>query len=108
MGALADSKAERVAAKQVAVTELVRRLTPVADMLGGRFVLFGSAARNELRYDSDIDLLLDFPDAASTQEAWRLAEDVCADLQLPRDIMPLSWCSKEFLDHVLKEARAIP
>jgi predicted nucleotidyltransferase len=70
---------------------------------GGRFLLYGSAARGEIRFDSDIDLLVDFP-ADSESEAWRLAEDVCAAHGMEANIMPLAWCTPRFIAHVLPQA----
>ncbi len=50
----------------------------VARRHGGRYLLYGSLARGEARRDSDVDLLVDFP-AEFEAEAWRQAEDACAE-----------------------------
>ncbi len=42
------------------ITELVRRITEVANPL--RIILFGSAAREEMQPDSDLDVLVVVPD----------------------------------------------
>jgi predicted nucleotidyltransferase len=41
---------------------LCPELASLGGELGGHFLLYGSAARGDLRDDSDVDLLLDFPD----------------------------------------------
>lgn len=105
---LAERKAAEVAAKAAAVDELRRTLGDRAREIGGRYVLYGSAARGELRWNSDVDLLLDFPDGDATAAAWGFAEDECARLGLDCDIRPLAWCEPRFLDHVLPEARSLP
>lgn len=105
---LAERKAAAVAAKVAAVEAVRLELGPVANSLGGRFLLFGSAARDELRYDSDVDLLLDFPDEATTSAAWSAAEQACAKHKLSHDIMPVSWCKDAFLQHVLPQSKPIP
>ncbi|MBC8129227.1 MAG: nucleotidyltransferase domain-containing protein [Rhizobiaceae bacterium] len=61
-----------------------------ARRLGGRYLLYGSAAKGTMTFDSDIDLLLDFPDETEA-EAWRAAESACVALGMEYDIMPLKW-----------------
>ncbi len=105
---LAERRAAEAAAKVAAVHELRRTLGERAQEIGGRYVLYGSAARGELRWNSDVDLLLDFPDGDATTAAWGFAEDECARLGLDYDIRPLAWCEPRFLDHVLPGARSLP
>ncbi|MGA9010903.1 MAG: nucleotidyltransferase domain-containing protein [Acetobacteraceae bacterium] len=66
---------------------------------GGRFLLFGSAARGQMRFDSDVDILADFPPDA-LDDAWNFAERACWDRHLEPDITPLSWCKGRFRDRV--------
>ena len=101
---LADRKAAAVAAKAAALARLRPVLQDHARRLGGRFLLYGSAARGELRHGSDIDLLLDFPGDDATKAAWDAAEQACAGLDLDCDIRPLRWCGARFLQHVLPGA----
>lgn len=55
---------------------------------GGRFIIFGSFARGEVKLGSDIDVIVDFPpDAAG--EARLFLETLCCDADLPLDcLMP--------------------
>ena len=101
---LPQRKAEAAAAKAAALDRLRLVLAEAARGLGGRFSLYGSAAKGKLRHDSDIDLLLDFPDDASTTAAWDAAERECASLGLECDARPLAWCSAGFQQHVLPGA----
>lgn len=105
---LAERRAAEVAAKVAAVDELRRTLGERAREIGGRYVLYGSAARGELRWNSDVDLLLDFPDGDATTAAWDFAEDECARLGLDCDIRSIVMCEQRFLDHVLPEAKSLP
>ena len=105
---LAERKASAVAAKTAAVDALVSTLGNRAREIGGRYILYGSAARGELRWDSDVDLLLDFPNRDATAAAWGFAEDECVRLGLDCDIRPIAMCEPRFLDHVLPEARSLP
>ena len=104
---LPERKAAKVAALEAAVTTLSHALTTYAKGAGGRFLLYGSAARNELRHDSDVDLLLDFHDHASTSDAWTFAEEECARLGLVCDILPIIACKQRFLDHILVDAQPL-
>lgn len=98
---------ERKAAQRDAIAQAVADLRPAlaeyARRHGGRFLLYGSAARGGLRHDSDVDLLVDFPDAEQSA-AWRFAEQACWDRGVTPDIRPFGWCSAEFLAHVLPDA----
>jgi predicted nucleotidyltransferase len=82
------------------------RLLSYARETGGRYLLYGSLARKEARYDSDVDLLLDFPPEFEG-EAWRVAEDICAELGIEHDIKPIAWCDKSFVARILPRARVI-
>ena len=102
---LARRKADAAAAKADAVDRLRQTLAAAAQRLGGRYLLYGSAARGVLRHDSDVDLLLDFP--GDPAAAWDAAESACAALGLPCDIRPLAWCDARFLQHVLPGAEPL-
>lgn len=90
-------------------TEADQRRRPVADLRGvladyaraqgGRFLLFGSAARGTMRYDSGVDILVDFADEG-LHAAWAFAEYACWDRKLDPDIMPYGWCKPGFLARV--------
>ena len=101
---------ERKAAEAVRRTEAVATLLPVlagyARAHGGRFLLFGSAARGQMKFHSDVDLLLDFPDGRLT-DAWNFAETVCWDLGLEPDLLPYRWCKPAFLDHIRPDVIAL-
>jgi predicted nucleotidyltransferase len=103
---LAERKAARVAEIRRTLAALRARLAEYAQAHGGRFLLYGSAARDEVRYDSDVDLVLDFPSEAE-DAAWTFAEEACWELKLEPDIMPASWCKPAFLERVRKEAVTI-
>ena len=105
---LKERDAAALAAKTAAIDSLKSELADIARMFGGRFLLFGSAARDELRPDSDVDLLLDFPDETTTTAARTAAEAACGRRRLEHDILPVSVCDRVFLQHVMKHAKPIP
>jgi len=103
---LAERKAAEAARRQAAMEALVPVLAAYAQAQGGRFLLYGSAARGTMKHDSDVDLLLDFPEA-KLGKAWNFAETACSDRALEPDLMPYGWCRKVFLDHVAPDLRVI-
>lgn len=104
---LPERKAAKVAALTAAVATLSDALANYAKGAGGRFLLYGSAARGELRHDSDVDLLLDFGDHERTSAAWTFAEEECARLGLACDILPIIACTPRFLDHIMVDAKVL-
>jgi hypothetical protein len=90
-----------------AVSAICDDLLTYARRHGGRYIVHESSARNALRHDSDLDLLVDFPEAALA-DAWRFAEAACGRRDVPFDIMPLSWCSEGFLRRIASTARSLP
>jgi predicted nucleotidyltransferase len=94
-----ERKAIEVARRQAAVAELVPLLRAYATAHGGRFLLYGSAARGTMHYNSDVDIIVDFPEE-SRGAAWDYAESECARLRLPPDITYLAWCGPGFLAHI--------
>ena len=96
---LAERKAAEAGRSRLAGADLRAVLTVYARAHGGRFLLFGSAARGEMRYDSDVDILLDFPRDA-LDDAWSFAEHACWDRRLNPDITPFSSCKGRFRERV--------
>ena len=103
---LAERKAAEAARKQSAVAELRAVLAAYARAHGGRFLLFGSAARDTLRFDSDVDILVDFPEPAR-HDASSFAENACWDRNLDPDIMPYGWCKPKFLAHIEPDVQVL-
>ncbi len=103
---LAQRKEAKVAAIRGAIEDLRGDLAAYARAHGGRFLLYGSAASGDLRHDSDVDLLVDFPEAAAS-DAWRFAEEACWRLGLEPDIRPLAWCRPGFVERIRPQAVAL-
>ena len=103
---LPERKAAEAERRRRAVDDLRSALAAYARDHGGRFLLFGSAARGDMRYDSDVDLLVDFPPDA-VDDAWNYAERACWDRRLEPDIMSDAWCRPEFLAHIEPDIEVI-
>jgi predicted nucleotidyltransferase len=103
---LSERKAAEAERRRGAVAELREARAAYAREHGGRYLLFGSAARREMRCDSDVDILVDFlPDALD--EAWNFAERACWDRRLEPDIIPFAWCKGRFRDRVTPDLQVV-
>jgi predicted nucleotidyltransferase len=103
---LAERKAAEAERRQSAVDAMRPALAAYAREHGGRFLLFGSAARGQMRFDSDVDILVDFPPDA-LDDAWNFAERACWARHLEPDITPLSWCKGRFRDRVTPDLQVV-
>jgi predicted nucleotidyltransferase len=103
---LAERKAAEAERRRLAVEDLCAVLASYAREHGGRFLLFGSAARGEMRYDSDVDILVDFP-GDSIDDAWNFAEQGCRDRGLEPDITPFSSCKGRFRERVTPDLQVV-
>jgi predicted nucleotidyltransferase len=103
---LTERKTTEAVRRAAAVETLVPVLAAYARTHGGRFLLFGSAARGQMKFTSDVDLLLDFPDAAFGA-AWDFAEAACWDRGLEPDLLPYGGCKPAFLDHIAPDLRVL-
>jgi predicted nucleotidyltransferase len=103
---LKERKAAAVERKRQALDALRVVLLAYAHAHGGRFLLFGSAARRTLRRDSDVDILTDFPEH-ETSAAWNFAERACWNRGLEPDVTPRAWCKADFLAHIERDIEVI-
>ncbi len=103
---LTERKTTEAARRASAVEALVPVLADYARAHGGRFLLFGSAARGQMKFTSDVDLLMDFP-PETLDEAWKFAEQACWDRELEPDLLPYRWCKQAFLDHVATDLKVL-
>jgi predicted nucleotidyltransferase len=95
------------AARRAAIPLMLKvRLEDFARRCRGRYLIYGSLARGAARYDSDIDILVDFPPEFEA-EAWRRIEKACAEERIESDIVPLAWRHTSFLERALKEVEII-
>ena len=103
---LAERKQAEARRRQQAVASLKHELAAYARAHGGRFIVFGSAARQDMRYDSDVDILVDSsPDDDAA--AWDFAERACWDRRLEPDLMRRAWCKPGFLEHIAADSETL-
>ena len=67
------------------IEEIVRRLTNAIHPL--RIILFGSAAREEMGPESDVDLLIVMPDGTHRRETSRKAFRALSGLGIAKDVI---------------------
>jgi predicted nucleotidyltransferase len=103
---LTERKTAEAERRRQAVESLRVALTDYARKHGGRFLLFGSAARGTMRYDSDVDILVDFPPDA-LDDAWSFAERACFERRLDPDITPYSSCKGRFRERVTPDLQVL-
>jgi predicted nucleotidyltransferase len=96
---LAERKEATTTARRAAAHAVCDRLSEYARSHGGRFIVYGSVAKDQIRADSDVDILVDFPPDREA-DAWRFAELKCGEVGLPFDIKPMAWCKDAFLARI--------
>ena len=74
---------------------------------GGKFWIYGSAAAGRVHFESDIDILVDFPEA-KTSAALTFVEETSLRYKLKADAQPKSWCMPAFLERISKDALILP
>lgn len=99
-----DRKGREVSRLRGAIDGVRKLLTAYAAGHGGRYMIFGSAARGDIRFDSDFDVVADFP-AAEERAAFEFAEVTCVQHGLKPDIRLMSEMSPGFIDRIRKEWR---
>jgi predicted nucleotidyltransferase len=99
---LRDRHERKLASYRASVEILKSALSAYARERGGAFILFGSAARGETNDASDVDILVDFPEA-SVMAASGFAERNCWALGLTPDVRPMIWTSYKVVERARTE-----
>ena len=97
-----ERKTRKVEQLRVAVKAVMARLREYADLNAGRYIVFGSAAREQLHFDSDLDLIVDFPPDLERQ-ARDFAEMVCREWAVPSDIRLIGDASPALMARVHRD-----
>lgn len=101
---LTEIKRAKVARMKAAVETLATELAAYAREHGGRFIPFGSVTRGEMRHDSDVDILVDFP-SGTESDAWFFAEERAFALELKPDVHQRGWTGERIRDRIAGEGR---
>jgi predicted nucleotidyltransferase len=100
---VAERKEKEAARRRAAAEEIVRILSAFAREHGGKFLVFGSAAKDRIGPDSDFDVIVDFPHTAETP-AIEYVEDICRTYRIPADIHARSTTKSVFVERVSAHA----
>lgn len=103
---ISERKRREAARRSEAAARIASRLLEYAKAEGGRFLLFGSAARGTMRYSSDFDVLVDFP-LDREPEAFRYLEELCDAEGLDLDALSLRTMSERFLERNEADLRVL-
>ena len=103
---IAERKSRSVARKQSAAAATTSRLRDYAVSHHGKFLIFGSTARGELRPDSDLDVLVDFP-PVDERAARDFAERVALECGITPDVHLRSETSATLLERALRDAMVL-
>ncbi len=100
---VAARKAREIERLRSASESALEELRVHAAACGGRYLVFGSAARGDLVPASDFDVLVDFPEA-SERQARHHAEAVCRRLGLVPDVHLAAEASDRLMARVRRDA----
>jgi predicted nucleotidyltransferase len=103
---LAERKRREAARRVEAARSVMDQLRGFAAAHGGRFLVFGSAAKGTIGFASDIDILLDFPQQEEAR-AFQYAESVCRQFGLVGDLHSKRTTKPEFVDRIATHARTL-
>jgi predicted nucleotidyltransferase len=102
-----ERKAREAARRRAAARDIMTEVKEFATVRGGRFYVFGSVAEDRIKYDSDFDVVVDFPGATET-EAAEFVEQACQKRDLPSDVHLKSRASARFLDRIHDRMIVLP
>jgi predicted nucleotidyltransferase len=95
--------------RQTIVDQLRKHTSEIRQAGVVHLSLFGSAARDEMRHDSDIDLMVDFDPSARVTlvTLGRLQYDLSKMLGVSVDISSEAWMHEAVRKQALSEARLV-
>jgi predicted nucleotidyltransferase len=103
---IAERRQMQIDRIRLAIAEVEPALAAYARRHGGRFVVFGSAARDDLRHESDYDLMVDFA-LPVEREARDFAEKLCIDAGLRPDVHLKPDLPAAVLDRIARDGKVL-
>lgn len=104
---LQSRKMAETSRRKNAAAGIIDKLRAYALREGGRYIVFGSSTSGEMRYDSDIDVLVDFPPEKAAA-AVVYVEDVCAEHAIPADILDVATTKETFVQRARASGLCLP
>ncbi len=91
-----------------AESEVLKKLISILIKHGAkRIAVFGSYARGEANYDSDLDVLVEFSDVKSLTDLVGIEMELSEALNVKVDLLTERSISPYLIDRIKKEARVI-
>jgi predicted nucleotidyltransferase len=100
---VAERKQRKVEQLRAAARDAMAELSAYARLHGGRFLVFGSVARNEIVPNSDFDVIVAFP-LEEENSAYEAAESIATSHGLKPDVLLLSHVSPALMMRVERDA----
>jgi predicted nucleotidyltransferase len=104
---VSERKARETLRRRSAAASVMSELREFGHARGGKFIVFGSAAEDRMKFDSDFDVVVDFPSDRET-EAVDFVEDLCRKHDLPADVHLKSVSSERFLGRIRDHMIVLP
>ncbi len=104
---VAQRKMREAARRQAAAATVMAEMCAFAVEQDGHFLVFGSAAIGRITFDSDLDVVIDFP-ADRENVAIEFVESICRQQHLPVDIVLKGQASDSFLARISDHAVTLP
>lgn len=104
---VSERKAREAAHRRSAAREVMALVMEFAVTYRGRRYVFGSVAEDRMKYDSDFDVVVDFPPDMET-EAAEFVENANQRLDLPCDVNLKSRATDKFLDRIRDQMVILP
>lgn len=104
---VAERKIREAGRRRAAADFVIAEMRVFGTDRGGTFLIFGSAAEGRMKFDSDLDVVIDFP-AELESEAYDFVEDACRGRGLPVEIYLKSRSSIRFLDRIRDRTIQVP
>ncbi len=101
-----ERKKREAERRRAAVEEIIHALSEFAKEHGGKFLVFGSAARGTIGCDSDLDVVVDFP-ANIESAACSCVEMLCAKYGIRVDLFSKQTASQKFVNRISAEAMVL-
>lgn len=96
-------KSREAARRRAAAAQIMRELRRYATEHQGRFLVFGSAAKNCIGPESDLDVIVDFPRATETP-AVEYVEEICRANRVSVDVHARSTITSVFFERASAQA----
>ena len=102
-----ERKAREAKRRRDEANRIMGALTDYARANGGRYIVFGTTARDQMTFRSDFDVLVDFP-IEKESAAFTYVETLCSEAKLPLDALSSHTMSDRFMTRNAPDMIVLP